>query len=280
MFIQQANGTWVAAAQKPCVVAPTCATSGGDWVTASSLGTPQGTFNGVVYSQSTINNLNGPSRSPASAATSTTANTPPAVASFAKLTVASTSDVNITSDLRYESPPCTGTSVSAPACDNKSAINILGIYSVQGDVVIKAPYGDSGAANSPAVPPNVTIQAVLMASGSPIAGSTTRNGRIRVDGYANSNNNGTVLGNLNLLGGMIENYYGAFGTFGTNYGTNYSYGFGRNIIYDERTKDISPPSFPLATTWAPTMKSQPSDKSAATDSTIDLRGAYQQGNGQ
>ncbi len=282
MFIRQSNGTWVTAAQKPCLGTPTCATSGGDWVTASSLGISQGTFNGVVYSQNAIASLNGPSRSPASAATSTTANTPPAVASFAKLTVASTSDVNITSDLRYESPPCTGTSVSAPACDNKSAINILGIYSVQGDVVIKAPYGDSGTANSPAVPPNVTIQAVLMASGSPIAGSTARNGRIRVDGYANSNNNGTVLGNLNLLGGMIENYYGAFGTFGTDkYGTSYSYGFGRNIIYDERTGDgISPPSFPFATTWAPTMKSLASGSSAATDSTIDLRGAYQQGNGQ
>ena len=78
-------------------------------------------------------------------------------------------------------------------------------------------------------PDNVTIQAVLMAS----------RGAVQVQNYSTGYSRGT----LNLLGGVIENYYGAFGlTTGS--------GFGRNYIYDTRMEvGFTPPSFPTQQNW-------------------------------
>ncbi|MFC4452597.1 DUF4900 domain-containing protein [Deinococcus sonorensis] len=240
------GGSWQPAAQVPCVplvqtgtTAP-CATSGGGW--AVSTAAAQGIFNGVIYAQSGVSNLNGPARTTASDPTTA----PPAVADFAQMTLASSGDIHITSDLKYEDPPCTGTSALDPQCTNKSARNILGLYSAGGDVQIDSKYycttsgvvqcsssGTYGTRTTYA-PPNVTIQAVMMATG------TT--GKVWVNGYGAGPANNS-LGSVNLLGGIIENYYGAFGV--TN-GT----GFGRNYIYDTRTSDgIAPPAFPTQQAW-------------------------------
>lgn len=207
------------------------------------------TFNGVVYADAPstasngdgIVNLNGPARSPADK-TSTTSNTKPAVADFAQITIVSNKNVHITSDLKYETPPCQGsnsvgtatdgTPTFSPAtCDNLNATNIMGIYSSEGDVLINSPDKYSTGAEAPA---NVTIQAVLMAS----------KGKITVDGYdATSVNGPNSLGNVNLLGGIIENYYGAFGITDGR-------GYGRNFVYDPRTgQGVLPPSFPTLTSW-------------------------------
>ena len=240
MFIK-VGSVWQPAAQTPCIPLnttvgnPACSTGGGEWAVATSA--TQGKFSGVVYAQNSINNLNGPLRVPSTSTSATAA--APAVADFAQLTVAAGGDINITSDLKYESPPCTGNTVTAPGCTNTSAKNILGVYSVQGDIVIKSPTSDNGSVNNPSAPVNPAIQAILMASGGPIAGTSNRFGSVRVDGYAY----GSGLGNMDLLGGVIENYYGVSGqTNGT--------GYGQNIIYDVRTSNgFAPPSFPTAPNW-------------------------------
>jgi hypothetical protein len=144
--------------------------------------------------------------------------------------------------LKYESPPCQGSnsvgtnadgspSFSPATCDNLNTNNIMGIYSSDGDVLINSPDKYSVGAEAPA---NVTIQAVLMAS----------KGRIAVDGHDSASVNGAnSLGNVNLLGGIIENYYGAFGITDGR-------GYGRNFVYDPRTgQGVLPPSFPTLTTW-------------------------------
>jgi hypothetical protein len=53
-----------------------------------------------------------------------------------------------------------------------------------------------------------------------------------------------VLEGINLLGGIIENFYGGFGTFSGNTPTN---GYGRRFTYDRRMADgMAPPFFPTA----------------------------------
>ena len=268
MFIKVGSG-WQPAAQTPCSPLSTtvgnlaCSASGGEW--AAVISAAQGKFSGVVYAQDTINNLNGPPRVPSTSTSATAA--APAVADFAQLTVAAGRDINITSDLKYESPPCTGNTVTAPGCTNTSAKNILGIYSAQGDIVIKSPTSDSGGSNNPATPKNVAIQAILMASGGPIAGTSARFGSVRVDGYAQ----GSGLGNMDLLGGVIENYYGVSGTTG---GT----GYGQNIIYDVRTSDgVAPPSFPTQKNWQVKIRTSTDTIESSVDTPLQLNGSVTQG---
>jgi hypothetical protein len=276
MFIKTGNPpAWQPAAQTPCLPAvttpalPACSTSGGDWA-AIPTNAVQGTFTGIIYAQNGINDLNGPARTPANAITSTAANTLPALANFAKITVGARQDVNITSDLKYESPPCIGTSVANPDCSNKEAENILGIFSGQGDIVIKTPVNDLNQPNPVFAPPNVTIHATLLAAGGAIPGTTNRLGRIRVDGYQYATNQG----NLNLLGGLIENYYGAFGTFSATSQT----GYGRNIIYDERSDDnVTSPFFYTQRDWSGVMKANPTSVSDGVPASLGLDGSQTQG---
>ncbi|WP_424949747.1 DUF4900 domain-containing protein [Deinococcus sp.] len=219
----QVGGVWIDA-------------SGAAAVAAISAGTAQSTFNGVIYTEGGITSLKGPARPVSNTATAD--NTPPALADFSQITVASTNDIHIKSDLKYESSPCSGSNsvdskgVFKPAtCGNKNAANILGIYSVQGDVKIDSPSNYTGTGNS--APPDVKIEAILMAA----------KGRVTVDGY----DKGTPQGQVNLTGGIIENYYGPFGTVN---GANQSTGYGRNFVYDERTgAGLAPPSFPTQPNW-------------------------------
>ncbi|WP_221088093.1 DUF4900 domain-containing protein [Deinococcus aquaedulcis] len=177
------------------------------------------TFNGVLYVAGSVQNLSAGPNSPSGAA----------VASFAGLTLAASGDINITSSLRYADPPCTGKhtvnngTVTPATCNNLSTRNILGIYSAQGNVnLMKDQMG-----NEPA------IHAVLMAG----------TGAVQVDKY----NQGEAKGDMNLIGGIIENYYGAFGTFSGDTPTS---GYGRNFVFDPRTlQGYEPPFFPTARNW-------------------------------
>ncbi|MFC6660511.1 DUF4900 domain-containing protein [Deinococcus multiflagellatus] len=173
------------------------------------------TFNGVLYVGGKVANLNaGPNGASG-----------PAVTSFAGLTLAAAGDINITSSLRYADPPCSGQhvrngdgSVTPAPCNNLDTRNILGIYSAQGNVnLMKDQMGT-----------DPSIHAVLMAG----------TGAVRVDQY----NQGPAMGTVNLVGGIIENYYGAFGTFSGDTATS---GYGRNFVFDPRTlQGYEPPTSP------------------------------------
>lgn len=179
-------------------------------------------FNGVIFSDGEIQNLSGPSR--------TNANDPntagPALAEFAQITVAANNTIQIIGDLKYENPPCSGTptrnpngTVNPASCDNLSAENVLGIFSQNGDVLI-----DQGA------PRDLHIHGTLMSA----------RGVVQVENYDSIANKGNVY----LIGGIIEKYYGAFGTFNAQTGQN-STGYGRAFTYDRRfLQGLAPPFFP------------------------------------
>lgn len=195
------------------------------------------TFNGVIHTTQGIDRLTGPTRgtatNPATAA--------PALASFAQITVAADGNVRITGDLKYERPPCTGTptrsgaTITPAVCDDLGAANILGVYSQFGDVRIGHDNGEEtilpyrGTRNAPT---NVNIHGVLMSS----------RGIVGVDNF----NSGSSRGSVNLIGGIIEYYYGAFGTFNASTGLM-STGYARAFTFDRRTGpgiDMAPPFFP------------------------------------
>lgn len=179
-------------------------------------------FNGLILTNGQVNNFSGPARATASDPSSA----PPALASFAQLTVMNTgnNNIRISGDLTYQDLPCTGAptrqadgSVTSGTCNNRLAQNVLGVYSPQGNVVITDP-----------APNNITLHAVIMAA----------SGVIRAENHASR----PVQGSVNLLGGLIQNRYGAFGTFS---GSNLLSGYGRSFKYDERMREgLAPPFFP------------------------------------
>ncbi len=140
------------------------------------------------------------------------------VQSDTKATVSSDSDIVINNNVMYQcynpGPP-----VNATNCNN-----VLGILTWNGNVRI----GTSA-------PNNLNIHGVVMAAG--------RNGIFTVDNY----NSGSPRGTVNLLGGAITDFYGAFGTFS---GTTPVTGYGRNFVYDARMlSGIAPPYFPYMTNF-------------------------------
>jgi hypothetical protein len=123
------------------------------------------------------------------------------------VTVASEADVVITNNILYEKDPT--------LAGNQNYDNLLGIISWNGNVRI----GTSA-------PNNITINGVIMAP----------NGVFTVDNY----DSGSYRGVATLLGGVITDYYGAFGTFSGN--TNLT-GYGRKFIYDGRMLQGDSPLF-------------------------------------
>jgi hypothetical protein len=188
-------------------------------------------FNGVVYTEGSVDRFGGPARVPASSTNPDDA--PPALASFSQLTMVSTGKTRIIRDLKYEKPPCSGYpqreadgSVTRATCDKLDAQNVLGIFSPGADIVIGNANGDASL-NAPS---NIAIHGSLMSS----------TGQVTVENYKSGSSRGFV----NLLGGIIENYYGAFGTFNSSTG-NFQTGYGRRFTYDTRlAKDLAPPYFP------------------------------------
>lgn len=177
-------------------------------------------FNGVIFSEGSIQVLKGPDRKDGLA--------PPALAPFSKITAAAQQDINIAGDLTLSDQPCHPNDAPCKADKPQAPDNVLGIYTQKGDVAI-----------TKEAPDNLNLHAMLMSS----------EGEVRVDGYSF----GAPRGNVNLIGGLVENWYGAFGTF--NPATRQpSTGFGRNFSHDRRFEDpgFTPPFFPQSPTWVPT----------------------------
>lgn len=194
----------------------------GDWEDYP-LGDPR-PFNGVVYTNGNVERLRGPARTTPNLDDGTV--TAPAIASFAKMTLVSPNDIRITSDIRYETPPCKSQPmrsdgvVVAAKCNNLSAANVFGIFSSGGDIKV-GHFNDDASLNAP---DDVHVHAVLMSGQK----------QIRVENY----NRGVRRGAFNLLGGMIQENRGIFGLIDTS-------GFDRVYTYDPRMRQgITPPFFP------------------------------------
>ncbi|WP_309569805.1 hypothetical protein [Deinococcus sp.] len=178
--------------------------------------------------------------------------------------MAASGDVNVTSSLTYTDPPCSGqNTATAPApCDNLNATNILGVYSSAGNINLISHRSCSGGDGTcPSLGENPEIDAILMAS----------QGAVQVQGF----DQGAPLGGVKLLGGVIENYYGAFGQFNAS-GT--THGYGRNFVYDQRTADgHAPPAFPTQQDWTIGLYSALPDGSEKKMERDDGRGIRLQG---
>ncbi|MBF0532942.1 MAG: DUF4900 domain-containing protein [Candidatus Omnitrophica bacterium] len=146
-----------------------------------------------------------------------------------QLTVSSHNDTTINGNITYASyTPGSGTpgttGYTPPEVDN--ATNLLGIVSWTGNVHI----GSSA-------PSNMQIHGTLLA----------KNGIVTVDNYDDQTRGDRGI--ITVLGGVIQNNYGAFGQFNSASGTRVS-GYGRNFVYDQRMKTGSaPPYFPTLNTF-------------------------------
>ncbi len=133
-------------------------------------------------------------------------------------TVAASGRIDITNHIRYEDPPV----VADP---NDNPLNLLGIYSASNDIRITT-----------SAPNDLEIHAVLMAGNA----SDAFNSSVNVQNY----NSGSPRGTMRLIGGIIEEYYGAFGTFNPSTGNPLT-GYGRDFRFDRRmSRGFAPPYFP------------------------------------
>lgn len=184
-------------------------------------------FNGVIYVDGDVERLRGPRRADAA----DPASSGPALASFSAITVATAGDVRIAGDVKYETPPCEGRpvrnadrSVTPMRCDDLQARNVLGVYTRTGNILVGNNHSDA----SLNAPDHAHVHASLMTSRGVIAVEDFRNGAPR--------------GDFVLLGGMIQNRRGAFGTFN---GDGPVSGFSRVYTYDQRFRmGVAPPFFP------------------------------------
>jgi hypothetical protein len=129
-----------------------------------------------------------------------------------QITVSGERDIIITNNVMYQ-----GYS-STPSLNASGYNNLLGILSWGGNVRI----GTSA-------PDDINVHAVVMAP----------HGVFTVDNYDSGSSRGTAT----LLGGVITDWYGAFGTFSGSSGMRT--GYGRNFVYDNRVlQGMAPPYFP------------------------------------
>jgi Domain of unknown function (DUF4900) len=143
-------------------------------------------------------------------------------------TIATAGDITIQDNILYQNPP-------NPSDPNSNPVNLLGLYSSGGNIVVGA-----------SAPNSITIDAVLMAGST---GSPTPS-QIYVAGY----NTGSPRGTATVLGGLIEKYYGPFGTV-NGQGVQQT-GYGRNFTYDTRmSRGFSPPYFPTTNQFVVTQGS-------------------------
>jgi len=144
-----------------------------------------------------------------------------------KVTISSENDIVIQDNIFYEEyTPGSGTPGESgyvpPNADGKN--NLLGMLSWGGDVRIGT-----------LAPNDLSIHGTVMA----------RNGVFMVDNYTL----GAPRGAATLLGGVITQFYGAFGQFDSVTGEQV-HGYGRNFIYDARmAAGMSPPYFPSMRTF-------------------------------
>ena len=185
-------------------------------------------FNGVIYSEQGIQNLKGPERIGSGSPTVNYA--PPALASFMKMTIATNGPITIDGDLTLADQPCakpTNAQTALCSAEGKGVPQaVLGIYAQQGDIKISKRLTD----------PN--IQAMMIAS----------EGAVSVEDYDKDASKGTV----HLTGGIVENWYGAFGTYDRT-SLAVQTGYSRDFNYDPRfaLDNFSPPFFPVSPIWIP-----------------------------
>jgi hypothetical protein len=135
------------------------------------------------------------------------------VQSDTKITVSSDSDIVINNHIVYQSYD------SGPPPNALGYTNLLGILTWNGNVRIGI-----------TAPNDLNIHGVVMAVG--------RRGIFTVDNWEVPPPKGTVT----LLGGVITDFYGPFGTFR---GDRQLSGYGRNFVYDSRMlQGLIPPYFP------------------------------------
>jgi hypothetical protein len=128
-------------------------------------------------------------------------------------TIAATGNVNVTGNVTYEQH----TACASPSAEGRT--NLLGLMSWEGDVRIAT-----------SAPNDVKVHATVM----------TPYGEFKVENHSSGSPRGTAT----ILGGVIENTYGAFGTFNATTGAAIS-GYGRNFVYDVRmSQGMAPPFFP------------------------------------
>lgn len=149
------------------------------------------------------------------------------VASATQATIASHNDTIIQNNILYTDYTAASGTPGSPGYVAPSAsgyTNLLGLVSWTGDVRI----GTSA-------PNNVTIHGTVMAPA----------GDFEVDNYSTT----PVRGTATVLGGVITDTYGPFGTFNSGTG-NFVSGYGRNFVYDARMQtQYSPPYFPTMSTF-------------------------------
>lgn len=125
-------------------------------------------------------------------------------------TVHSEKNIKITGDIRYHKDPA----------EFSDSSDLLGIVSEKEVMIDKNAHKHEG--NS-----NLTIQASIMALDKSFS--------------AEDYNTGGGRGELNLLGGIIQQQRGPMGTFS---GGSIRSGFNKQYEYDERLMNMNPPSFP------------------------------------
>lgn len=127
----------------------------------------------------------------------------PALATGTRLLITAEDDIRIERDI---------------TCDNyEAATNVLGLFTTNGGVHV------GGTA-----PDNMKLDAYVMAAGS--------SGVFAVDNH----NMGDPRGLFQLRGGMVTEFYGAFGTFNQ---AGITSGYGRDFHFDRR--GLVPPYFPM-----------------------------------
>ncbi len=170
---------------------------------ASSRSYPAGTFNGVFYVNGSITTDPNPAASTGLYGV---------MNQYMHLTIATENELRIADHLVYERPP-------AGPGDNPA--NVLGLYSVTGNVTIVG-----------ALTPNdLYIDAAVLSP----------TGQFWVEGW----NTLAPKGSIYFTGGSVQSTFGAFGGFSP------STGYGRIMTYDWRLRsNVSPPSFPLLPIYA------------------------------
>jgi len=141
-------------------------------------------------------------------------------------TIAASGRIDITNHLRYEDPP-------DPADPTDNPVNVLGLFSQSQDIRIAL-----------TAPDDLVLHAVMMA-GTP--GPNDPDPRYNASVTAVNYSSRRIQGQVHVLGGIIEEYYGAFGTFDGTTGAPRT-GYGRDFAYDTRmSRGLSPPYFPTTT---------------------------------
>ncbi len=147
-----------------------------------------------------------------------------------QVTVVASGTIYIANHLTYQEPPNLYD-------DNHNPRNLLGVYAPRGDIRI-----------SRNAPPDLQLHGVFMA-GQPGVRDGIRSS-VNVEDYDTISCRGAV----HLIGGIIGEYYGAFGTFDPRTGACRS-GYGRDFRYDRRMqRGFAPPFFP--TTGRITVRSE------------------------